>query len=303
MMIEITVNKKGRIDKVLLEELVSYKISRSFLQKLITNGKVLVNNNLVANSHNVQIGDFIQIDLPEEEETIELIPQNIDFRVVYEDDDIIIIDKPNNLVVHPSITCKKNTLVNGLLYKFKNLSDINGKIRPGIVHRIDKQTTGLLVVAKNNDAHRYLERELKDKKIKRYYYALVYGTFEHKTGLIKAPIGRDSKNRKKMAVQSNNSKQAVTFFKILKEFKKFSLIECELETGRTHQIRIHMQYILHPIFGDNIYGRIYDRNNSFGQYLHAYKLELVHPTTKKLMTFTADLPKEFADKIEELEKE
>ena len=301
-MIKIKIKIKGRADKLLSAELKNYSISRSYIQKLIKEKNILVNGKPIVNNCILKINDNVEVELPEKV-VLNVEPQDIDFEIIYEDENIIIVNKPNDLVVHPSIGHPDNTLVNGLLKKASNLSDINGIIRPGIVHRIDRFTTGLLVVAKNNKYHQYLSEKIKTKEIKRYYYALVHGTFDHKTGTIDAPIGRDPKNRKRMAVTNKHSKNACTYFKVIKTFKEFSLIECELSTGRTHQIRVHLKYINHPIYGDDVYGRLSDRNNPFGQYLHAYMLKLINPITHKEMVFKCDLPKIFNDKIIQLSKE
>ncbi len=255
----------------------------------------------MTNNYIIKPNDIIIINFPELKK-VDIKAQNINFDIVYEDENILIVDKPNNLVVHPSSTTKDSTLVNGLLKKINNLSDINGIIRPGIVHRIDKMTTGLLIIAKNNDAHKFLAKNLQAKNIKRYYMLIVHGTFKNKFGTIKAPIGRDPNNRKKMAIV-NNGKSAITHFKVIKNYKNFSLLECELDTGRTHQIRVHMNYINHPIYGDNVYNKNVDNNDNFGQYLHAYKLKLIHPKTKKTLIFNSKLPKIILDKIKQLESE
>ncbi len=296
----IRAKNSGRIDKLLAEELKSENISRSYVQKLIIDGNVTVNDKKVSRSYSLKEEDIIEIIIPDKVE-LNVKAKDIKFEIVYQDKDIVVVNKPNDLVVHPSAGHLEDTLVNGLINVIDNLSDINGIIRPGIVHRIDKMTTGLLVVAKTNNAHKFLSEKIKNKEINRYYYALVHGTFVSKTATIDAPIGRDMKNRKKMTVTGKNSKDAKTFITVIKTFKKASLIECELYTGRTHQIRVHLKYIGHPVIGDNEYGISAERNCKYGQYLHAYKLKLTHPVTKKQMIFTTDLPKEFKVKIKEYE--
>ena len=217
---------------------------------------------------------------------------NIPLDIIYEDDDVIVVNKQNGMVVHPAIGNESGTLVNALLFHSKNLSDINGEFRPGIVHRIDAYTTGLLVVAKNNKAHEVLAKQLEDKTTYRKYLALVWGVLPSETGTIDAPIGRDSKDRKKMAVTDKNARDAVTHFKVIERFKKATLIEVKLETGRTHQIRVHMDYIGHPVVNDPVYGRrkIIDET---GQCLHAYELGFVHPKTNQYMKFTCQTPECF----------
>ncbi len=301
-MLEIKIKLPGRIDKVLVRELREQSLSRNYIQKLISLNLILVNDKIIKNNYILKKDDIVKIKLPEKK-ILDIKPENIKFKIIYEDKDIVVIDKPNDLVVHPSNGHENGTLVNGILKKIKTLSDINGIIRPGIVHRIDRFTTGLLVIAKNNNSHKFLSECLKNKVIKRYYYALVHGNFDHNIGDINAPIGRDSNNRKKMVVTNKNSKDAITKFKIIESFNNFTLLECEILTGRTHQIRAHLEYIKHPIYGDNIYGHLSDKNNPFGQFLHAYMLELVHPITKKKMVFKSKLPKKFNEKIRDLRKE
>ena len=230
-------------------------------------------------------------------EETDAMPEKMDLDIVYEDDDLMVINKPSGLVVHPSSGHFSGTLVNGLLAYTNNLSTTNGYIRPGIVHRIYKDTSGLLVVAKNNKAHEKLAVQLKDKTLSRIYVALVHGKINHDTGTIDAPIGRDLNDRKKMCVTEENSKEAITHFKVLERFNNATLIECKLETGRTHQIRVHMNYIDHPIVNDPVYG--YKRKTtSFGQMLHAKEIGFIHPTTGKSMTFKCEPPKEFNDIVE-----
>lgn len=287
-----------RLDKVLVSELKDR--SREFIMRLIDEGEVLVNDKKAKNSYRVKENDEITINIPEAK-NLDATPQDIPLDIVYEDDDIIVINKPRDLVVHPSNGHEDGTLVNALLAHCTNLSGINGVKRPGIVHRIDKDTTGLLVVAKNDYAHEFLAKQLEDHTLHREYIALVKGVIKEEDGKIIAPIGRDKYNRQKMAVDVKNGKPAVTHFHVLKRFNQYTLISCVLETGRTHQIRVHMNYIGYPIEGDQVYGPkshlLFDK----GQLLHAEKLILIHPKTKKKMTFSAPLPKDFQDVIDNLE--
>ncbi len=279
-----------RIDKFLIDKL---DLSRSKVQEMIKQSLVLVNGKTIKNSYVLKLNDKIEIVGELKEETNAL-PEKMDLDIVYEDDDLMVINKPSGLVVHPSSGHFNGTLVNGLLAYTNSLSTTNGDIRPGIVHRIDKDTSGLLVVAKNNKAHEKLAMQLKDKTLSRIYVALVHGKINHDTGTIDAPIGRDLNDRKKMCVTDENSKEAITHFKVLERFNNATLIECKLETGRTHQIRVHMNYINHPIVNDPVYG--YKRNQAdFGQMLHAKEIGFIHPTTGESMSFKCNPPKEFND--------
>lgn len=286
-----------RIDSYLMEKL---DISRSKVQKMLKDNKVLVNNKLVKPSYKVNIGDIIDYELINEE--CDILPQNIPLDIVYEDDDVIVVNKPNGMVVHPAPGNYKDTLVNALMYHFQNLSTVNGPTRPGIVHRIDADTTGLLMVAKNDKAHEFLAKQLEDKTSHRIYQALVWGVIEEDTATIDAPIGRDEKDRKKMAVTSHNSKPAITNLRVLKRFKNATLIELKLETGRTHQIRVHMNYINHPVVNDPLYGKRKLIDNS-GQCLHAKELGFIHPTTHEFMLFTSELPASFTNILNIFESE
>lgn len=276
-----------RIDTYLIEEL---QLSRSKIQNMIKEKKILVNDKPVKNSYLLKKGDQI---LSEEyvEEEMKAVPEKMDLDIVYEDEDVIVVNKANGIVVHPAVGNKNGTLVNGLLYHSK-LSDINGEFRPGIVHRIDAYTTGLLVVAKNNEAHLSLAKQLEEKTTTRKYIALVHGVVNTDTGTIDAPIGRDKLDRKKMAVTDVNAKKAVTHFKVLERYKDTTLIELQLETGRTHQIRVHMAYIGYPVVNDPVYGKrkLIDHT---GQCLHAATLGFIHPRTGKYMEFAAPLPECF----------
>ncbi len=274
-------------------------ISRSKIQSLIKEEKILVNNHLEKNSYLVRENDEITLEYVETENYLK--PEKMDLDIVYEDNDIIVINKPNGLVVHPAPGNYEHTLANGLAYYSNSLSDINGEFRPGIVHRIDAYTTGLLVVAKNNKAHEVLALELAKKEVKRTYLALVWGVITEDSGTIDAPIGRDPSDRKKMAINPKG-KEAVTHFKVLERFKKATLLEVYLDTGRTHQIRVHMDYIKHPIVNDPVYGKR-ELIDETGQCLHAMKLELIHPTTKEKMEFTCDAPECFKNILEKLKME
>jgi 23S rRNA pseudouridine1911/1915/1917 synthase len=288
-----------RIDQY-LSKIEDLKLSRSKIQKLIETNNILVNGNIIKNNYRLSLNDKISINIVEEETDIK--PQDIPLDIIYEDDDVMVINKPSGLVVHPGNGNKENTLVNALVNHSNKLSKINGEFRPGIVHRIDKDTSGLLLVAKTDEAHISLSNQLKEKSINRVYIALVKGVINHDTGEIDAPIGRDEKDRKKMTVTSKNSKNAVTHFRVLKRFKNATLIECKLDTGRTHQIRVHMKYINHPVINDPVYYN--NKNNkSFGQMLHAKTIGFIHPITNKYMEFSVEPPKEFNDILKEYEEE
>ena len=285
-----------RIDTFLAKTL---DISRSKAAKMIEDN-VLVNNKKVKNSYLVKENDKISITEYEEEE-IKAIPEKMDLDIVYEDDDVIVVNKENGIVVHPAIGNTHHTLVNGLLYHSKELSSKNGEFRPGIVHRIDAYTTGLLMIAKNDKAHDFLAKQLNEKTVHRKYIALVWGVINNDTGTIDAPIGRDNLDRKKMAVVSGG-KEAITHFKVLKRYKNATLIELRLETGRTHQIRVHMNYIGYPVVNDPVYGRRKLIDNT-GQCLHAKELGFIHPTTKKYMEFSCELPVCFTNILKKFEEE
>ena len=282
-------------DNIRLDTYVARKVpelSRTMIQKLIESGDVLVNDDKKKLSYKVLSGDIITINIPEAKE-VDLKPQEIPVEVVYEDNDIIVVNKPKGMVVHPANGNPDGTLVNAIMAMCKDsLSGIGGELRPGIVHRIDKDTSGLLIVAKTDKAHEALSKQLKDKTLYREYIALVSGRINHDTGEIDAPIGRDINDRKKMCVTDVNSKEAITYFKVLERYKNATLIEVKLKTGRTHQIRVHMKYINHPIINDPVYGNK-KSVSSFGQMLHAKKISFVHPITNKIMTFTCDEPEEF----------
>lgn len=271
--------------------------SRSKVAQMIKQGDILVNNEIVKPSYSVQEDDEILIkELTQE--PLDLEPVEMDLDIIYEDEDLMVINKPQGLIVHPSNTSSEPTLVHGLLAYTNKLSQ-NDSFRPGIVHRIDKDTSGALVVAKNDVAHAFLSEQLKDKTMNRTYCLLVSGVFPHKSAKVDAPIGRDKKLRQHMTVTHENAKEAVTHFHLLETFENMSLLEAKLETGRTHQIRVHAQYMNYPVVGDNVYGFKRDMDPQ-GQYLHAKIIEFIHPKTKQLMRFEAPLPKRFEDKLKEL---
>lgn len=285
---EIVVDEYSkRLDSYLSETI---DISRSKVAKMIKDGNVRVNGNKCKASDSIDVGDKISYEIINEESKVKA--EDIPLDIVYEDDDVIVVNKPNGMVVHPAVGNKSGTLVNALMHHSKNLSSINGDFRPGIVHRIDAYTTGLLMIAKNDKAHEFLQKQLQDKTITRKYIALVWGVIPNDTGVIDAPIMRDKSDRKKMAVGTLNSKDAVTHFKVLERFNDATLIELKLETGRTHQIRVHLSYIGHPVVNDPVYGRrkIIDET---GQCLHAKTLGFIHPITHKYMEFDSELPECF----------
>lgn len=269
--------------------------SRSTITKGIKNGKILVNNSKVKAGYLLKENDSIKFDSLVEEIKIE--GENIPLDIYYEDNDVLVVNKPTHMVVHPAPGNYKHTLVNALIYHTKNnLSDIGGEKRVGIVHRIDKDTSGLLVVCKNNESHRRLAEDFKKKDVKRKYIALVNGVIDANVGKIDAPIGRDKIDRKKMCVTENNSKKSITNFKVLERFKNATLLELSLETGRTHQIRVHMAYIGHPVINDSVYGK--NVINDYGQMLHAEYIGFHHPKTKEFLEFNAPLEKEFEEILE-----
>ena len=297
-MIKVVSDKKGiRIDKY-LASILDY--SREYIGHLIDNKLILVNNKVIKASYKVALEDEIVIH--DEKMKIEdhIEPVKMDLDIVYEDEYLMVINKPSGLVVHPGSGNYHNTLVNGLMYYTKNLSDVCGEFRPGIVHRIDKDTSGLLLIAKTNKVHEILADDFKNKRIRREYIALLDGVFSQGSATIDAPIGRDKQNREKMAVVEGG-KHAVTHMKVLKRYTEYTLVSCILETGRTHQIRVHMAYIGYPVHNDPVYAK--KEATSFGQFLHSYKMNFVHPITKKEMEFTCPLPnyfEEFLDSLEEI---
>ena len=282
-----------RIDKYLS---LKTDVSRSKIQKLINDEKVLVNSKAIGSNYKVNLGDKIELSFDETKFDYEIKPSNIELDIVYEDEDLLVINKKSGMVVHPAPGNYEDTLVNALMGRFELSHD---DIRPGIVHRLDKDTSGLMLVTKNDFTHDKLSSMIKDKSVERYYLALVEGTFNHETGTIDAPIGRDSKNREKMTVTSINSKSAVTHFKVIKRYKNYTLIECKLETGRTHQIRVHMKYINHPVINDPVYSKLVS-DNDFGQLLHSYKIKFPHPRTGEILEFEVEPPKEFTCILENI---
>lgn len=288
-----------RIDKYLTERLDGF--TRSALSKLIDN-HVLVNGKVVSKNYKLRLGDSISVTVPDAV-PLETEPENIPLDIVYEDGDLLVVNKPKGMVVHPAAGNYNGTLVNALLYHCKDsLSGINGVIRPGIVHRIDKDTSGLLIVAKNDTAHLALAQQIKEHSFHRAYQAVAYGNFRDDRGTVHQPIGRSPKDRKKMAVTDKNSKDAVTHYEVLKRYGDFSHIRCVLETGRTHQIRVHMAYIGHPLAGDSVYGPKKVITALNGQCLHAGEIGFVHPITGEYMEFKASLPDYFVQFINKLDQ-
>lgn len=295
-------NKDIRIDAWVSGKLENY--SRSYIQKLIEDGLLKVNGKGIKPNYKIREGDEVHISIPEPEK-LDITPEKIDIAVLYEDEDIIVVNKPKNMVVHPAAGNYSGTLVNALMeYCGDSLSDINGVIRPGIVHRIDKDTSGVLVIAKNNVAHEKLSGLLKVHDIKRIYIALVEGIIREDVGKIDAPIGRHPVDRKKMAVNTRSGRRAVTHFKVLERFNNATYVELRLETGRTHQIRVHMSYIGFPIIGDEVYGRKKQKyDTTGGQALHARVLGFIHPVKNEYMEFEAQIPEYFNNLLEKLRKE
>lgn len=292
--------KEQRIDVFLTSKIPD--ISRSYIQKLIDDSCVLVNGQRTKSKTKTYAGMKISVNLPEPE-TLSLEPENIPLDIIYEDSDILIINKPKDMVVHPAPGNKDKTLVNALLYHCRDsLSDINGVIRPGIVHRIDKDTTGLIAVAKNNNAHQSLALQLKDHSMGRVYEAIVEGVISEKTGVIDAPIGRHPADRKKMAVTPGKGRDAITHFEILERLQGATHVRLRLETGRTHQIRVHMSYIHHAVYGDPMYAGSSKNKTTDGQMLHARFLSLKHPSTGEIVQFEAKLPEAFINLINTLRR-
>ena len=294
--IVVKTEKKMRIDKYLAEEL---SISRSQVAKQIENGCFLINGVVAKASDDVKDGSVIE-RIKEYHEDLDIVPEDIKLDIVYEDDDVILINKPSDMVVHPGSGNFHGTMVNALLHYTKSLSDCNGDERPGIVHRIDKDTSGLILVAKNNEAHRILAKDFETKRVQRKYIALVDGVLPHNHITIDAPIGRDNNNRQKMAVKEGG-KNAITHVNVIKRYSRYTLVECVLETGRTHQIRVHMAYIGYPIHNDPVYNK--KEATSFGQFLHSSEITFVSPITKKELHFKVDLPKEFKEFLDKIENE
>ncbi|MDD3218465.1 MAG: RluA family pseudouridine synthase [Lachnospiraceae bacterium] len=286
-----------RIDKVLAEYFPDK--TRSYLQKLIKEEAVFINQNAVKSNYKVQLGDLLEITFPEEK-SLNLEPEDLNLDIIYEDSDILIVNKPKGMVVHPSAGHDEHTLVHGILHHCQGqLSGINGVLRPGIVHRIDKDTTGVLVVCKNDKAHQSLAAQLKEHSITRKYRAIVFGQL-WEDGTIEGSIGRHPVDRKKMAINERNGKHAVTHYHVIETFSKYTYVECQLETGRTHQIRVHMSSIGHPLLGDTIYGRQKQPFSLDGQTLHAMTLGFIHPSTNEYVEFQAPLPDYFQELLRKL---
>ena len=292
---EVTAEEDGlRLDQYIAGRCMD--LSRSYIQKLIKESRVTINKNIQTKTKTaVQESDIVNVFLPDPKE-LEIKPQDIPLDILYEDNDVLVVNKPKGMVVHPAPGHYEDTLVNAVLYHCRdNLSGINGVLRPGIVHRIDKDTTGALIVCKNDKAHQKIADQLRAHTITRSYRAIVYNNFSEDEGMINAPIGRQPTNRKKRMVTEKNSKEAITHYKVLDHLNhKFNYIECRLETGRTHQIRVHMSHIGHPLLGDEVYGPVNSKfKNLQGQTLHAATIGFIHPTTEEYMEFSAPLPDYF----------
>lgn len=287
-----------RIDKCICTYMDS--LSRSYIQKIIKDGNVYVNDLSVKANYKVKVDDKVRFIIPDNVEP-DIPAQDIPLDIIYEDADVLIVNKPKNMVVHPAPGHYEGTIVNAVMFHCKDaLSGINGVMRPGIVHRIDKDTTGSLIICKNDEAHNYIAAQLKEHSINRRYRAIVWGRIENDEGVIDAPIGRHPTDRKKMAINERNGKRAVTHYRVLERFDKFTYIECRLETGRTHQIRVHMASIGHPLLGDEVYSNAKSPFKVNGQTLHAMVLGFEHPSTKKYMEFEAPLPEYFEDILRKL---
>ena len=277
-----------RIDRYLTEMLPEQ--SRSFFQKLIRDGFVMVNHIIVKVNYRLKTGDIIEIDIPDAVPT-EIVPENIPLDILYEDDDLLIVNKPKGMVVHPAVGHSTGTLVNAIMYHCQgNLSGINGEIRPGIVHRIDKDTTGSLIICKNDEAHRNIAEQIKEHSVTRRYVGVVAGTFSEESGTVEGAIGRHPNDRKRMTINEKNGKPAVTHYRVLQTLKGASFMEFELETGRTHQIRVHMASISHPLLGDTVYGNSKNPYKLQGQALHARTIGFIHPTTGEYIEVSAPIP-------------
>lgn len=298
---EINIEKEHageRIDK-LITDMLSSGYSRSYVQKLINNENVMVNEKPVKSNYKVSENDIVKIMIPYPEE-LNIEPENIPLDIVYEDDDVILINKPKGMVVHPSAGHYSGTLVNALMYHCTNLSGINGVMRPGIVHRIDMNTTGIIVACKNDAAHISLSNQLKEHSITRYYYAICHNCFNEPSGTVDAPIGRHPVDRKKMAINFKNGKEAITHYEVIENLKNYAFIKCKLETGRTHQIRVHMASISHPLLGDDVYCNAKCSFDLQGQTLHAGVLGFIHPRTGKYVEYEAPLPDYFEKVLKKL---
>ncbi len=280
-----------RIDKAVAE--VHKDLSRAYVQQLIADGYVTVSGRQVRPGYKLKVGDAVEVIVPAPK-TLETVPQDIPLSIVYEDNSVLVINKPAGMVVHPAAGNYEDTLVNALLHHCgDSLSAIGGVMRPGIVHRIDKDTTGLLIVAKGDHAHQHLSAQLKTRTLSRKYFALVHGNVKEDTGMVDAPLGRDARDRKKMAVVKTGGREAVTHFEVVERFGQYTLVKCRLQTGRTHQIRVHMRHIGHPILGDKTYGVKKEAFQLEGQLLHAGEIGFIHPETEQEMLFSAPLPETF----------
>ena len=290
-----------RLDKS-LSELTDDTVSRSFLQKLIKDNQVYVNEKIQKASYRLKTGDNVSFFLPEQIEP-DIEPENIPLDILYEDEDVIVVNKPKDMVVHPSAGHYTHTLVNGLMYHCKgSLSGINGVLRPGIVHRIDKDTTGSVIVCKNDMSHQNIAEQLKEHSVTRKYRAICFGVIKEEEGTVNAPIGRDEKERKKMSVNYKNGKNAITHYRVIERFREYTYIECRLETGRTHQIRVHLASIGHPLMGDVVYSSKKWPYNTNGQVLHAYILGFTHPSSGKYIETQAPIPDYFEAVLDKLRK-
>ena len=283
-----------RLDAYLAE---NTELTRTRIQQLIKEENIKVNDKKTKSSYKIEMGDTIEVFIPEKKE-IDLVPQNISINILYEDNDIAVIDKKAGLVIHPSYGHESGTLVNAIMFHINDLSGINGEIRPGIVHRLDKDTSGLIIIAKNDKAHNKLSEMFKNKEINKTYLAIVKGSLGKDTGRLETQMGRDLKDRKKMSVLKIGGKTAITNYEVLDKNDKFSLVRVNIETGRTHQIRVHMKYLGYPILGDSVYGK--ESKSVKRQMLHAYKLEFMHPVTGKEMIIKSEIPKDFSEVLERI---
>lgn len=290
-----------RLDKA-LSELTDDTVSRSYLQKLIKDNQIFVNNKPQKASYKLKVDDYVSFEIPDHTEP-DIVPEKMDLDILYEDEDVIVVNKPKGMVVHPAAGHFEHTLVNGLMYHCKDsLSGINGVLRPGIVHRIDKDTTGSIIACKNDMAHKEIAAQLKEHSIVRKYRAICAGVIKEDDGTVNAPIGRDEKDRKKMSVNPKNGKEAITHYRVLERFKDYTYIECVLETGRTHQIRVHMASIGHPLLGDEVYSSRKWPYKLVGQTLHAYILGFKHPRNSQYIETVAPLPEYFVLLLDKLRK-
>lgn len=288
----------GRIDKYISDNIDG--LTRSAVQGLLEKGNILVNGKNTSKNYKIKSDDCISVEIPEPQ-VMDAVPENIPLDIVYEDNDLLVVNKPKGMVVHPAHANYNGTLVNALLYHCgESLSGINGVIRPGIVHRIDKNTSGLLIVAKNDKSHLHLAQQIKEHSFTREYEAVATGYFKDISGTIDAPIGRHKTDRKKMCVTTENSRNAVTHYSVIKQYGGFAYVRLRLETGRTHQIRVHLSYIGHAVLGDDVYGKPY--RDLDGQCLHARKIGFIHPTTGEYMEFTSELPDYFRKVLNKIEK-